>query len=377
MMRINRQAAWIGTALVLGTLWTAAARAAEPDRKTWLQDWQKKNPVWRALHLNGPQPERMKLTEQVVAETMAPLGINVFILEVGYGFEFKSHPELECRGLTKEQAKGLAAVCRKNGIRLIPLFNCLGHQSWAKNTGPLLKKYPQFDETPHISLENKGIYCREWCPSNPDVDKVVFDLLDELTDAFDADALHLGMDEVFLIGSEKCPRCKGKDVGELLAGVVNRLHQHVVKDKGVEMLIWSDRLLDANKFSYGTWEASKTGSHRAIERIPKDIILCDWHYERRSDYPSVRFFQQQGFRVLPSTWKTPDAGVALIQCARKDATERMLGILFTGWSVGGNGDRLAAALKGPDAETGKDVAKQVAATIKAGLKELAKSKPDK
>ena len=132
------------------------------------------------------------------------------------------------------------------------MFNCLGHQSWATNTGPLLKKHPEFDETPHIPADNKGIYCREWCPSHPDVNKVVFDLSDELIDAFEADALHVGMDEVFLIGSDKCPRCKGKDVGELFAGVVNRLHQHLVEEKGVEMLMWGDRLLDAGKFTYGT-----------------------------------------------------------------------------------------------------------------------------
>ena len=153
--------------------------------------------------------------------------------------------------------------------------------------------------------------------------------------------------------------------------MVNALHQHLVKEKGVEMLMWGDRLLDAGKFSYGTWEASKTGSHRAIDQIPKDIIICDWHYERRADYPSVRFFQQQGFRVLPSPWKNPDAAVALIRCARKDATERMLGVLFTGWSAGGNGERLMAALKGGETDANdKDAAKQVAATIKAGLKEL-------
>jgi hypothetical protein len=314
----------------------------------------------------------MALTEQFVRESLAPRGINVLILEVDYGFQFTSHPDLECRGINKEQARKLAETCRNNGIRLIPLFNCLGHQSWASSTSALLKKHPEFDETPHIPATNKGIYCREWCPSNPDVDRIVFDLLDELIDAFDADALHVGMDEVFLIGNEKCPRCKGKDVGELFAGVVNRLHRHLVEDKGIEMLMWSDRLLDAGKFGYGTWEASNTGSHRAIERIPKDIIMCDWHYERRADYPSVRFFQQQGFRVLPSTWQKPDAAVALIQCARKDATQRMLGVLFTGWSAGGNGEHLMAALKGRETDIkGNGTAKQIAATIKAGLDELA------
>ncbi len=159
----------------------------------------------------------------------------------------------------------------------------------------------------------------------------------------------------------------------MFAGVVNALHRHLVEEKGVEMLMWGDRLLDAGKFRYGAWEASKTGSHRAIARIPKDIIICDWHYEPRADYPSVRFFQEQGFRVLPSTWKNVDAAVALIQCARKDATPRMQGVLFTGWSAGGNGERLMAALKGQESGGGEnETARQIAATIKAGLGELEK-----
>ena len=243
-------------------------------------------------------------------------------------------------------------------------------------TSALLKKHPELDETPHIPATNKGIYCREWCPSNPDVDRIVFDLLDELIEAFDADALHVGMDEVFLIGNEKCPRCKGKDVGELFAGVVNRLHRHLVENKGIEMLMWSDRLLDAGKFGYGTWEASKTGSHRAIKRIPKDVIMCDWHYERRADYPSVRFFQQQGFRVLPSTWQKPDAAVALIQCAGKTPPSGC----WVSFSPAGQ-PGATASTSWPHSRGGKltkattGTAKQIAATIKAGLDELAA--PDK
>ncbi len=356
--------------VVLAVLAPGIILATEPAHKAWLETWRKKNPTWRALHLIGPQPGRMRLTEQFVKESLVPLGINVLILEVDYGFEFKSRPELGCHGITKEQVRHLAEVCRENGIRLIPLINCLGHQSWGSNTAALFKAHPEFEETPDLPPGGK-LYCREWCPSIPDVNQVVFPLLDELIDAFEADAVHVGMDEVFLIGSNKCPRCKGKDVGELFAGVVNALHEHLVKEKGVEMLMWSDRLLDAGKFSYGTWEASKTGSSRAIGRIPKDIILCDWHYEKRDDYPSVRFFQEQGFRVLPSTWKKPEAAVALVRCARKDATPRMLGVLFTGWSAGGNGEKLMAALTDGHAERDrKDNAGQIAATIKAGLKEL-------
>ncbi len=306
---------------------------------------------------------------------------NALILEVDYNFQFTSHPELECRGMNKEQARDLVETCRKNGIRLIPLFNCLGHQSWGPGASALLKKHPEFDETPEIPQDDKKIYCREWCPSHPDVNKIVFDLLDELIDAFDADALHVGMDEVFLIGSDKCPRCKGKDVATLFAGVVNALHQHVVTEKGIEMLMWGDRLIPSSLYYGSKWEASQTGSDRAIDMIPKDIIVCDWHYDRKNDYPPIRYFQQKGFRVLPSTWKTPEGAVALIRCSRKDATQRMLGILFTGWSAGGNGEGLLAAFQAGDdagstqkpatkSENQRQTARQIADTIKAGVKEL-------
>jgi len=378
---------------VLAGLWLLAlgalATAAEPSGKAWLEKWKAGNRQWRAYHLTSPSGEKLPVTKPLIADVLAPMGINAIIVEVNYGYQFASHPELEGRGLNKQQARELTEVCRRHGIRLIPLMNCLGHQSWGPRPGALLKKYPQFDETPSIAQDDKKIYCREWCPSHPDVNKIVFDLLDELIDAFDADAMHVGMDEVFLIGDKNCPRCKGKDVGELFAKVVNELHRHLVVDKDVEMLMWSDRLLDSSVMKYGRWESSATGSHRAIDRVPKDIIMCDWHYElpavyrrmgQETPFPSVRFFQEKGFRVLPGTWRTPEAGVALIRASRQGATDKMLGILFTGWSNGPGGEDLLHALRGQDSRPEKtadakaakrvETARGIAATIKAGLKEL-------
>ncbi len=101
-------------------------------------------------------------------------------------FKFQSHPELR-RGdhpITKKAARKLAKICRKYGIRLITEFQCLGHQSWEEETFPLLTKYPQFDLTPGAFPGNKDIYCREWDLMNPEVNTIVFKLLDEIIDAF-------------------------------------------------------------------------------------------------------------------------------------------------------------------------------------------------
>jgi hypothetical protein len=359
--------------------------SAESNKKAWLQEWQKKNPTWRALHLLHPQPQKLEITKELITDYLAPMGINAIILEVNYAFDYKSHPELKCTGLNKEQARQLTDLCRKNGIRLIPMLNCLGHQSWATGPAALLDKYPQLEETPPNYTGDKKLYCREWCASQPGVYPIVNDLMDELIDAFDADALHVGMDEVFMIGdpNSKCELCRDKDPGKLFAGVVNKLHEHLVDKKGVEMLMWADRLIDADAISYGEWEASKNGTHRAIDLIPKDIIMCDWHYELRKDkdYPSVRFFQQKGFRILPSTWNRPQAAVDLVRCSYKDNTDKMLGICFTGWSAGGNGEGILNAFKTPadspastektDSNSKKkDGGKQTADTIKAGLEEI-------
>lgn len=263
---------------------------------------------------------------------MSAVGVNVLVLEVNYNFEFQSHPELRSTPfITRARARALTEAAHAHGIRLIPQLNCLGHQSWAKVTLPLLVKYPQFDETPGQFPENKGIYCRSWCPQNPDVDRVVFSLMDELIDAFQADAVHVGMDEVFLIGSEYCPRCRGGDPARLFAKAVNDLHKHLVGQRHVEMLMWADRFLDSKALGYSEWEASRNGTFGALDQVPKDIIMCDWHYGKQDQYPSIPLFLEKGFRVWPSGWQPSEASRAFSEFARRQSNPLLLGYLCTTW----------------------------------------------
>jgi hypothetical protein len=172
------------------------------------------------------------------------------------------------------------------------------------------------------------------------VNEIVFALLDEIIFAFEADAVHVGMDEVFLIASPHCARCKDGDPAKLFAKAVNDLHGHLVGQRKVEMLMWADRLLDAATMGYGRWEAATNGTHRAVDLIPKDIILCDWHYEELAKYPgkpkdysSIPFFLEKGFRVWPSGWKNVQATDALLDAELKHQHERLLGHLCTTWGA--------------------------------------------
>lgn len=294
--------------------------------------------VWRGVHIMAwglaGGPEGLVPLKQAVAKVLTPSGVNVVILEVGYNFEFKSHPELiQTKFITQADAREFVRFCRECGVRVIPQFNCLGHQSWRHTLYPLLTEYRDMEEPPDDAPDQPWAQTRSWCPLHPRVNQIVFALMDELINAFEADAFHVGMDEVLVIGSKKCERCRDKSPAELFAHAVNAYHRHLVVEKKLTMLMWGDRLLDASVMHYGRMASSNNGTASAIDLIPKDIIICDWHYDRRTDYPSVPYFQEKGFRVWPASWNNVEATKTLIAFARRDATDRMLGHLSTTWTL--------------------------------------------
>ena len=325
--------------VLLATALAAAACAPSPSAVP-----PRARPLWFGFHVMIESPED---AEGLISEipALAGLGVNLIVAEIDYNYEFVSHPELRSdKAVSKETVKRIVALCRQHRIRLVPEFQSLGHQSWGGKTYPLLAKYPQFDESPGKYPGNRGkepmgndFYCRSWCPLHPDLPAVVFALYDEIIDAFEADALHVGMDEVFVIGDDACPRCRGKSPARLFAKAVSDAHDHIVGVRGKEMMMWGDRLIDGTETGYGMWEASKNETYPAVDLIPKDIVICDWHYERAYEtqrtygFPSVKMFLDKGFRVLPTSFRDPKAVRSLIDVSLAAGSDRMLGHLCTIW----------------------------------------------
>ncbi len=298
----------------------------------------------RGLCIAAPSPSHLEPFLKFVTEALAPRRVNTLILRVDYNFEYTSHPELRDKSpLTKADVKKLVDVCRQNRIRLIPQINLLGHQSWASQTLNLLRVYPEFDETPWVKMPENykwpnpdGLYCKSYCPLHPKVHEVVFALVDEICDAFETDAYHAGLDEVFYIADSQCPRCAGKDKAELFAGEVKVIRDHLAQ-KGRKLWMWGDRLLDGKVTGLGEWEASINDTHRAIDLIPKDVVICDWHYDR-PDQTAV-YFALKGFNVVTCPWKNPRNGVLQVQDlvrfkqnSTPQVSERLLGMVQTVWS---------------------------------------------
>lgn len=302
----------------------------------------------RGLCIAAPSPDQVDRFVQFINQDLAPRGVNTLILRVDYNYQFTSHPELrDGHGLSKADVQKLVEACRQHRIHLIPQINLLGHQSWANHPGKLLAVYPDFDETPWIKMPEKyswpnpdGLYCKSYCPLHPKVHEVVFAVVDEICDAFETDAFHAGMDEVFYIGEDKCPRCGGKDKAALFAGEVKTLHDHLAQ-KGHKLWIWSDRLLDGKANGLGEWEASANGTAPAIDLIPKDVMLCDWHYERAQQ--SAVYFAYKGFNVVSCPWNKPKSAVLQVrdipkfrEQSSKELRERFQGVVQTVWTGANN-----------------------------------------
>jgi hypothetical protein len=310
-------------------------------------DWDTLLPI-RGFCIAAPRPKELDAFIAFINDGLAPRHVNTLILRVDYNYQYESYPKLRDRdALSRADVKKLVEACRAKNIRIIPQVNLLGHQSWAKTTYGLLREFPEFDETPNISTDNytewpnpDGLYCKSYCPLHPKVHEVVFALMDEICDAFETEAFHAGMDEVFYIGHDKCPRCSGRDKAELFAGEVRTLRDHLAQKNRV-LWIWGDRLIDGKTTGIGMWEGSYNNTWRAVDMIPKDVMICDWHYER-PDQTAV-YFAMKGLKVVTCPWRTPkhalaqtDDMVKFRNTATKEMKERFQGMMQTVWSGAGS-----------------------------------------
>ena len=327
--------------MVVGFVWISKAAAAQGG--VGAQSLDSVLPV-RGFCIDLPRSSGLDSFVRFIHEELAPRKVNTLFLLVDYRYQFKSHPELaDSTGLSNAEVKKIVRACAEHHIRIIPQINMLGHQGWEEHPGKLLQVYPQFDETPwvknpeHYVWPNAdNLYCRSYCPLYPGIHEVLFAVIDELCDAFESTAFHAGMDEVFYLGESKCPRCGGRDPAVLFAGEVQALHDHLAQ-KGRELWIWGDRLIDGKTTGIGEWEASYNNTFRAADLIPKDVVICDWHYER-PDQTAV-YFAMKGFRVVTCPWRMSQPGVAQVDdmvrfrnASTPEMKPRFYGIVETTWS---------------------------------------------
>jgi hypothetical protein len=200
----------------------------------------------------------------------ARVGYNVLFLYSEGQLQFESHPECNAASfLTKPEFRELQTLATQHAMQLIPIIPTWGHTHyiWKNDCHADIRELRPGSGR----LFGHG---NQLCPSQEKTYTVLEEMLGEWAKETQTPYLHIGGDESWNNGV--CPDCR-KRHGDLGAGNVmvehyNRLNR-IVKGLGKTTMIWADM-----PFYY-------PGS---IDRLDRDIIMVDWHYDQQMDpYPPM------------------------------------------------------------------------------------------
>lgn len=231
-------------------------------------------------------------------------GFNTVVVQLASGLSLDATPWTKAPGAwDRRQFLEWVSYAQKRGMDVIPEIKLLTHQN----------KFFQ-DNYPDLMF-NSDTYD----PRNELVYTKIFTLLDEVIEAIHPKAIHIGHDELtgWLLKRKVLPnKTMGLKYGEqslpteLFLMDVLRIHGYL-KQRGVETWMWGDMLISPDEFPVmRAWElhggyVGNYGYGKPLrDQLPRDIVICDWHYfDDQAEFASLSAFQQEGFRVLGATWK--------------------------------------------------------------------------
>lgn len=256
-----------------------------------VEDWP--DTKWRGWHSASPYgPETIDDWQRVI-EGWAALKYNVVVLEVNGRMKYDSYPDVG-GGLSKQQMRDLVQFARDHYLEPIPQLATFGH------FGYVLRR-PEYAHLGERMKKPDGSWTHSdfnYCPSNPEVYKLVFALMDELIDVFQPMYFHIGHDEASFSGIGTCPQCSRKKPWQLWAEDIIRLHDHL-KAKGCRTMLWAEQFLEHRNGGAPYYTA------RALPLVPRDMIMCHWQYSATKEQPDIKRLMDAGFEVLGCPWYWP------------------------------------------------------------------------
>ncbi|MBK7353138.1 MAG: family 20 glycosylhydrolase [Nitrosomonas sp.] len=261
-----------------------------------LQD--KNDKTLRITHLtlhNISLDKAREITDQIKAS-----GFNTIQVVLSDGLIFEHAPwKPISNAWSKAEFLSWVSYARARSLDIVPEINLLTHQErFFQNLHPQL-------------MFNKSTYD----PRNEKTFEVVFTFIDEIIEAIQPRAIHIGHDEVagHLPYSAKKWLRSGEEMlpATLFLKNVTQVHAYL-KRKGIETWMWGDMLISSNEFPNMLAKhlhGNSPGYGKNLrDQLPRDIVICDWHYfDEQTEFPSLSTLQQEGFRVIATTWKNERA----------------------------------------------------------------------
>jgi hypothetical protein len=196
-----------------------------------------------------------------------------FTDDEGCAMRFRRRPQLATRhAFTREQMHDWVRRAARHGLMVVPEIESFGHTHYIHGR----RRYRHLREPTegHFNAIN---------PLHRETRAIFADLVAETAEVFDAPFIHMGLDEVNFGASRQVRRAlRTRQKWEIFAEHVRRMHR-LVTAAGRRMMMWGDHLLH---------------EPRIAEAVPRDIVICDWHYRADVEPATVRFFTKRGFEVV-------------------------------------------------------------------------------
>jgi hypothetical protein len=204
--------------------------------------------------------------------------LNVYSPYIEDIFVFKKYPTMS-RGrgeLTAAEVKELDAYAKRYHVELIPTFETLGH--WENIlVRPEYVKYAEFPGAHTVNVSDETVYT------------MLDDMIGQLSDAFSSPYFNMAADESWDVGlGANKDRVAASDLATVHAEHYKRLFDIIKKHKKKPMM-YGDVILN---------------NPAILDKIPKDVVIIDWHYGAQDSFSSPETFKSAGFPfvVSPAVW---------------------------------------------------------------------------
>ena len=251
---------------------------------------------------------------------MARFKINTLVWECQY-IIWDSQPDLAHLeyGMDKQDARKVVDAAAESFVEIIPLVQSLGHSEWIFTNGRNLD-IAEDPEKPYT-----------YNPTNPRTYEFIFSVYQEALDFFKPRTFHIGHDEVTMLG--RFP-WKSKDSGKTATQLIMEDTLKLKKwfdERGIRVMLWGDMFLWKTEASCAALAPSLADAVERRRLLPRDITVCDWHYESFSPegYTSLELFKKEGRPVIGAAWYNPENIRNLSQACVKSGA---YGFLQTTWA---------------------------------------------
>ena len=208
-------------------------------------------------------------------EEMAALKLNWAVLEFAENLPWDNNPfPKRTDFLTREDIGKIKEVCRKNHIEITPLVQALAHCMW-------LCDHPEYESMVEGKIsELHSPWFAGACPQNELAWELTSKAIVRAIELFKPRYMHVGLDEIYIGNMGQgtlCPKCRGKDLYQLLRDYVLRLEETVF-EHGATPMIWFDSFYERRFWHYLFFRRGDPRVDRIIGDLDRRTVLNYWNY---------------------------------------------------------------------------------------------------